>query len=62
MSSYNNFPNEWNNKRKSSQHWLKKKGQKFIFLGEGNYVPLLTLQKFNQLIAQLNFNRSKKPL
>ncbi|KAG5023026.1 hypothetical protein JHK82_018929 [Glycine max] len=36
---YSNVPNEWINKQKSNQHWLKKEGEKFIFLGGGTMFP-----------------------
>ncbi|KAH1034970.1 hypothetical protein GYH30_055099 [Glycine max] len=36
---YNNVPNEWINKQKSNQHWLKKEGEKFIFPGGGTMFP-----------------------
>ncbi|KAG4938506.1 hypothetical protein AAZX31_16G069500 [Glycine max] len=36
---YSNVPNEWINKQKSNQHWLKKEGEKFIFPGGGTMFP-----------------------
>jgi len=39
MSNYSNVPNEWINKQKSNQHWLKKEGEKFIFPGGGTMFP-----------------------
>lgn len=39
MSNYSNVPNEWINKQKSSQHWLRKEGEKFIFPGGGTMFP-----------------------
>ena len=39
MSNFSNVPNEWINKQKSNQHWLKKEGEKFIFPGGGTMFP-----------------------
>ena len=39
MSNFRNVPYDWINKQKSNQHWLKKEGEKFIFLGGGTMFP-----------------------
>ncbi|KAK8997994.1 hypothetical protein V6N11_012528 [Hibiscus sabdariffa] len=36
---YRNVPYDWINKQKSSQNWLKKKGNKFLFPGGGTMFP-----------------------
>ncbi|KAI9083934.1 hypothetical protein K1719_034192 [Acacia pycnantha] len=36
---YRNVPYDWINKQKSNQHWLIKKGEKFLFPGGGTMFP-----------------------
>ncbi|KAG9452867.1 hypothetical protein H6P81_005771 [Aristolochia fimbriata] len=36
---YRNVPYDWINKQKSNQHWLQRKGDKFLFPGGGTMFP-----------------------